>query len=98
MTVNDPFEPATVPALVVPSPQSMLAVKDAAVSLKLLSLNVATCVPAATALPSAIVMDEPETGARPMSALLWASVNAVACGLSGSSLTLTTIVSWPSCA
>jgi hypothetical protein len=46
VTVNAPFPPDTDPLVVVPSPQSMVALKEAAVSLALLSVKVATCVPA----------------------------------------------------
>ena len=97
MTVNDPAAPETVPAVVVPSPQSMLAMKEAAVSLLLLSLNVASRVLAGTAAPSTMLMDAPETGATPMSAVLETLAKAVASGLFGSSVTVTEIVSWPFC-
>ena len=97
VTVNDPDAPVTVPTVVVPSPQSMLAVKEAAVSRLLLSLNVATCVLAGTAAPSLMLIDAPETGARPMSAVLPTLAKAVASGLFGSSVTVTEIASWPFC-
>ena len=51
-TANAPAEPLTVPAVVVPSPQLMVAVKSLAVSLPLLSVNVATVVLAGSAVPS----------------------------------------------
>src|SRR5216683_3920071 len=51
-TVNDPFDPTTVPVVVVPSPQSIVAVKALAVSVKLLTVKLATSVLLASATPS----------------------------------------------
>ena len=51
-TANEPFAPVTVPAVVVPSPQLMVAVKSAAVSLVLVSVKVATVVLVVSATPS----------------------------------------------
>jgi hypothetical protein len=50
--VNKPFAPLTVPAIVVSSPQSIVAVKALAASLVLVSVNVAIVVVLASAIPS----------------------------------------------
>jgi hypothetical protein len=50
--VKAPFEPVTLPVVVVPSPQLMVAVKLDALSLLLVSVNVATLVVLGSATPS----------------------------------------------
>src|SRR5947209_15948583 len=50
--MNDPFEPDTVPGVVVPSPQSIVALKALAVSLVLASVKLATSVLLGRVVPS----------------------------------------------
>jgi hypothetical protein len=53
--VNDPLAPTTVPVVVVPSPQSMVAVKLPAVSVAVPSVKLATSVVVGSAVPSVAV-------------------------------------------
>jgi hypothetical protein len=99
--VNEPFDPLMVtaePVEVLPSPQSMLAEKSLALSLRLLSLKVATCVPEAIGVPSVAFGLAPATGARPISAVVSAVALAKFWPSAGSSEISTEIVSWPLCA